>query len=115
MRLMETKGFTFSPEFKAYFSLSLRGLTNLLFHKGCQSSLPAQHCLILGGTVYGDAVVHSSQMNEYKLNSYENFCMFKGRVAFSMLNKTSAFNSGFQGLQSTEMTILIKNFQTIEH
>lgn len=43
------------------------------------------------------------------------FECLKAESFFQMLNKTSAFISVFQGLQSTEMAILIKNFQTIEH
>lgn len=43
------------------------------------------------------------------------FEYLKAESLFQMLNKTLAFISVFQGLQSTEMAILIKNFQTIEH
>lgn len=38
--------------------------------------------------------------------------MFKGRVTFS---NASALNSVFQGLQLTEMAVLVKNFQTIDY
>lgn len=61
MHLMAAKAFTFSLKFKAYFSLSLKCLTNLLFHKGCQFSVPD-----LEQVPYGGAVVHSSQMKEIK-------------------------------------------------
>lgn len=57
---------------------------------------------------------YSGQMNRDEVYMRILKCL-KAELLSQMLNKTSALNSVSQGLQLTEMEVLIKNFQTIEH
>lgn len=57
---------------------------------------------------------YSGQMNRDEVYMRILKC-WKAELLSQMLNKTSALNSVSQGLQLTEMEVLIKNFQTIEH
>lgn len=57
---------------------------------------------------------YSGQMSRDEVYMRILKCL-KAELLSQMLNKTSALNSVSQGLQLTEMEVLIKNFQTIEH